>query len=159
VTVLPFLLWNPGAFLAGTAGFFYGSGVGAYPIRGLGLQGILLRLGAIGNRWDYFPSAQLQLPLFVILLVLALRDLRRRWSWTRFWAWLGGEAFIAFAFGRVLSPNYLDLVVTLLLLSLASALVGESPLEAVAGEVERSPGGGGEVAVAGGHDPGHLPAV
>jgi Glycosyltransferase family 87 len=159
VTVLPFLLWNPGAFLAGTAGFFYGSGVDAYPIRGLGLQGILLHLGVIGNRWDYFPSAQVQLPLLVILLVLALRDLRRRWSWTRFWAWLGGEAFIAFAFGRVLSPNYLDLVVTLLLLSLASALVGESPLEAVSGEVDRAPGGGGEVAVAGGHDPGHLPAV
>jgi Glycosyltransferase family 87 len=159
VTVLPFLLWNPGAFLAGTAGFFYGSGVDAYPIRGLGLQGILLRLGVIGNRWDYFPSAQVQLPLFVILLALALRDLRRRWSWTRFWGWLGGEAFIAFAFGRVLSPNYLDLVVTLLLLALASALVGENPLGAATREVDRSPGGGGEVAVPGGNDPGHLPAV
>jgi hypothetical protein len=159
LTVLPFLLWNPGAFLAGTAGFFYGSGVDAYPIRGLGLQGILLRLGVIGNRWDYFPSAQVQLPLLVILLVLALRDLRRRWSWTHFWAWLGGEAFIAFAFGRVLSPNYLDLVVTLLLLALASALVGEHPFDSVAGEVEGTPGGGGEIAVARGHDAGHLPAV
>lgn len=145
VTVLPFLLWNPAAFLAGTAGFFYGSGVDSYPIRGLGLQGILLRLGVIGNRWDYFPSAQVQAPLLLILLALALHDLRRRWSWTRFWAWLGGEAFIAFAFGRVLSPNYLDLVVTLFLLALASALVGEAPAEAVAGEVERPPGGRGEV--------------
>ncbi|HVD00696.1 MAG TPA: glycosyltransferase 87 family protein [Candidatus Dormibacteraeota bacterium] len=159
ITVLPFFLWNPAAFLAGTAGFFYGSGVDAYPIRGLGLQGILLQLGVIGNRWDYFPSAQVQAPLLVILLALALRDLRRRWSWTHFWVWLGGEALIAFAFGRVLSPNYLDLVVMLFLLALASALVGEAPIEAVGRAVDRPASRGGVVGVDAPHDPGHLPAV
>lgn len=159
VTVLPFFLWDPRAFLAGTAGFFYGSGVDAYPIRGLGLQGILLQLGVISNRWAAFPSAQIQLPLLAILLALAVRDLRRRWSWAAFWAWTGLEALIVFAFGRVLSPNYLDLVVTLFLLALASVLVGEAPADPVGGVVDRSPGGGREVVAAGGHDPGHLPAV
>ena len=72
VIVLPFLAWDPRAFLAGTAGFFYGSGVDSYPIRGIGLQGILLPAGVIGNRWDSFPSAQIQVPLLVIALVLAL---------------------------------------------------------------------------------------
>src|SRR5207248_2882241 len=100
--VLPFLAWDPTAFLAGTTGFFYGSGIESYPIRGIGLQGILLSAGVIGNRWDSFPSAQIQVPLLVIALALAVGDLRRSWSWTRFWAWLGLEALIVFAFGRVL---------------------------------------------------------
>jgi Glycosyltransferase family 87 len=159
VIVLPFLAWDPRAFLAGTAGFFYGSGVDSYPIRGIGLQGILLSLGVIGNRWDTFPSAQIQLPLLVIALALAVRDLRRSWSWARFWAWLGLEALIVFAFGRVLSPNYLDLVVTFFLLALASALVGEAPVGAVGRDVERTAGGGRPVGEVAEHDPGHLPAL
>ena len=159
VIVLPFLAWDARAFLAGTAGFFYGSGVDSYPIRGIGLQGILLSLGLIGNRWDTFPSAQIQLPLLVIALVLAVRDLRRSWSWARFWAWLGLEALIVFAFGRVLSPNYLDLVLTFFLLALASALVGEAPVGAVGRDIEGTTGGGRPVGEIAEHDPGHLPAL
>ena len=159
VVVLPFLLWNPAAFVAGTAGFFYGSGVDSYPIRGIGLQGLLLRAGVIGNRWAPFPSAQLQVPLLLVLLGAAAARARRRWSWIWFWLWLAGEGVVLFAFGRVLSPNYLDLVVTFLLLAAASALVGEGPAEAVGRVVERTDGDGREVAARGGHDPGHLPAV
>jgi len=159
VIVLPFLAWDPGAFLAGTTGFFYGSGVDSYPIRGLGLQGILLNAGVIGNRWDSFPTAQLQVPLLAIALVLAFRDLRRSWSWGRFWAWLGMEALVVFAFGRVLSPNYLDLVVTFFLLAVASALVGEAPVGAVEGDVEGAAGGRRPVGEVAEHDPGHLPAL
>lgn len=157
--VLPFLAWDPKAFLAGTTGFFYGSGVDSYPIRGLGLQGILLDLGVIGNRWDSFPSAQIQLPLLAIALVLAFRDLRRAWSWTRFWAWLGLESLIVFAFGRVLSPNYLDLVVTFFLLAFVSALVGEAPDEVVVGDINPSLGPRRPVEAVADDNPAHLPAV
>jgi hypothetical protein len=157
--VLPFLAWDLKAFLAGTAGFFYGSGVDSYPIRGLGLQGILLNLGVIGNRWDSFPSAEIQLPLLTIALVVAFRDLRRRWSWTHFWAWLGLEALIVFGFGRVLSPNYFDLVLTFFLLALASALVGEAPVETAVREVDPTLRTGGPVEVVADDDPAHLPAV
>ncbi len=157
--VLPFFAWDPKAFLAGTAGFFYGSGVDSYPIRGIGLQGILLGTGVIRNRWDSFPSAQIQVPLLVIALALAARDLGRTWSWARFWAWLGLEALIVFAFGRVLSPNYLDLVVIFFLLALASALVGEAPIGAVGGDVDGTAGGRRPVPEITEHDPGHLPAL
>ena len=159
IIVLPFLAWDPKAFLAGTAGFFYGSGVDSYPIRGLGLQGILLGAGVIGNRWDSFPSAQIQVPLLVVALAFAVRDLRRSWSWARFWAWLGLEALIVFAFGRVLSPNYLDLVVTFFLLALTSALVGEAPAGAVGRDIDGTAGGRRPVGEAAEHDPGHLPAL
>jgi Glycosyltransferase family 87 len=159
VIVLPFLAWDPKAFIGGTTGFFYGSGIDSYPIRGLGLQGILLSLGVIGNRWDSFPSAQIQLPLLVIALAFAVRDLRRSWSWARFWAWLGVETLIVFAFGRVLSPNYLDLVVTFFLLALASALVGEAPVGAVGRSKDRSPGDRRVVGAVVEHEPRDLPAV
>ncbi|HEY8813207.1 MAG TPA: glycosyltransferase 87 family protein [Candidatus Dormibacteraeota bacterium] len=159
VIVLPFLAWDPKAFLAGTTGYFYGSGVDSYPIRGIGLQGILLGLGMIRNRWDSFPSAQIQLPLILIALAFAARDLRRSWSWARFWAWLGLEAVIVFAFGRVLSPNYLDLVLIFFLLALASALVGEAPVGAVGGDVDRTARGRRPIVAAAEHDVGHLPAL
>jgi hypothetical protein len=159
VIVLPFLAWDPKAFIGGTTGFFYGSGIDSYPIRGFGLQGILLSLGVIGNRWDSFPSAQIQLPLLVIALAFAVRDLRRSWSWARFWAWLGVETLIVFAFGRVLSPNYLDLVVTFFLLALASALVGEAPVGAVGRSKDRSPGDSRVVGAVVEHEPRDLPAV
>jgi Glycosyltransferase family 87 len=159
VIVLPFLAWDLKAFLAGTTGFFYGSGVDSYPIRGIGLQGILLAIGVIHNRWDPFPSAQIQVPLLVIALGFAARDLRRSWSWARFWGWLGLEALIVFAFGRVLSPNYLDLVAIFFLLALASALVDEAPIGAVAGGVDGAAGGRRPVVEPTMHDPGHLPAL
>ena len=159
VIVLPFLVWDPAAFLAGTTGYFYGSGVDSYPIRGIGLQGILLGLGVIRNRWDSFPSAQIQLPLILIALAFAARDLRRSWSWARFWAWLGLEALIVFAFGRVLSPNYLDLVLIFFLLALSSALVSEVPVDAVGGDVDRTARGRRPIGAAAEHDAGHLPAL
>ena len=159
VIVVPFVAWDPGAFAAGTTGFFYGSGVDAYPIRGLGLQGILLRTGYIPNRWAWFPSAQLQVPLLAIALALAVRDLRRLWSWPRFWGWLGLETLVVFAFGRVLSPNYLDLVVAFFLLALASALVGEDPVDAVAGAIQGPASDRGVIEVGAVDDPGHLPPM
>jgi hypothetical protein len=160
VIVGPFLLWDPKAFVSGTAAFFYGSGVNSYPIRGIGLQGLLLRAGVIPNRWDAFPTAQIQIPLLAIVLVLAARDLRRGWRWPRFWSWLGVEGLTVFWFGRVLAPNYLDLCLAFFLIGLASALVGDAPAaDPVGREVDGAAGLGGPEVVLAEHDPGHLPAV
>jgi hypothetical protein len=159
IIVLPFVAWDPKAFLAGTAGFFYGSGVDHDPIRGLGLQGSLLRAGVVDNRWAPFPSAQIQVPLLVITLAFAVRDLYRRWSWVGFWAWLGLESLIVFIFGRVLAPNYIDLVLTFFLLAFASALVGDAPVGAVQRDVEGTAADGRPVGDAAEHDTGHLPAL
>ncbi len=159
IVVLPFLAWDPRAFLAGTAGFFYGSGVDSYPIRGIGLQGLLLRAGVIHNRWAPFPSALVQVPGMLAILALAGRQLWRRWSWTGFWAWTGGLAAAAFGLGRVLSPNYLDLVLILFALAFTSALVDRSPGDAVSREIDGPPGDRGEKGTFAHHDARHLPAT
>ncbi len=157
LVVLPFALWAPGAFARDVAGFFYGSGVDAYPIRGLGLPGILLGSGAILNRWTPYPiTSALQVGLSVLVILVAVRDLRRRWTWTRFWLWNAVLAGCVYFFGRVLAPNYLGLVVDFALLGLVSGLIGESPADAVAGGEDRPPGDGRVVGPAAVHDPGDL---
>ena len=155
--VLPFFLWNPAAFIGDVAGFFYSSGVSAYPIRGLGLPGILLHYGFIPNRWAPDQTATyIQVGLALLILVLAVRNLRRVWSWTRFWAWSALLTTCVFFFGRVLAPNYLDLMAAFALLGLASGLVGEAPVEAVVRGVDRAAGDGRVVGGVAAHDAGDL---
>jgi hypothetical protein len=141
--VLPFLLWDPRAFLTDTAAFFYGSGVDSYPIRGLGLPGLLVGAGVIPNRWaSYQATSLLQVFAAVLVLVAAVRDLRKNWAWPRFWAWNAVLAGVVFFFGRVLAPNYLDLIADFALLALASGLVGEAPVRSVVGDVDGAAGDG-----------------
>ena len=128
--VLPFLIWDARAFVASTAGFFYGSGVDAYPIRGLGLPGLLLNAGVIPNRWDPYPAGPIQAAAAAPLLLLAARDLTRRWSWSHCWAWSGALVLAVFLFGRVVAPNYLDLAFILFALALISRLQDVPPVEA-----------------------------
>ena len=142
--VLPFLAWNPGAFLADTAGFFYGSGVDNFPIRGVGLAGMLLAVGVIPNRWAAYPAVVIQLLVTAPVLWLAIRNLRRGrgtadW-WPRVWLWLGAVALAVFATGRVLAPNYLDLAVVLLTIAFALSIEDELPAPAaVARRIDAAP--------------------
>lgn len=120
--LLPFLLWNARALVSDLVGFFYGSGQDNYPIRGLGLAGLFLRTGAIANRWEAFPSALLQV-LVSLPLGLALGVwLGRSFTWPRFWVCSALLALSVFLLGRVLAPNYIDLVLILGWLGLASLI-------------------------------------
>ncbi|MGH7776052.1 MAG: glycosyltransferase 87 family protein, partial [Candidatus Dormibacterales bacterium] len=155
--VVPFLVWNPAAFLGDVAGFFFGSGSSSYPIRGLGLPGLLLRAGAVPDRWGSFPAGELQAALALAVLAGAVISLRR-WSWRRMWAWAAAEVLAVFLGGRVLAPNYLDLALVLACLAFASGLQDGLPVprhEAVDGAAGD---GGVEVPVRAGHgrdlDPG-----
>jgi len=137
---LPFLLWSPGAFLGDTAAYFYGSGLASFPIRGLGLPGLLLSLGVIPNRWAAYPAGVLQALLALPLLGLAMMRLHRRFSWPAFWGWLGLFSAAVFLLGRTLAPNYVTLVGLLLTLALASGLEDPVPGAAVAGRLDHPAG-------------------
>jgi len=58
--VLPFLLWNPQAFIQDTVFFVSGGGPQAYPINGFGLSTILLSAGVIHGSRDAFPFAPIE---------------------------------------------------------------------------------------------------
>jgi hypothetical protein len=83
--ILPFILWNPSAFLDDT--FFYMSGqtASSYPIRGVGVGSLLVAAGVISDSTAYFPFAPLQVASCLPLLIFLLRrqtsrnDLRQCW--------------------------------------------------------------------------------
>ncbi len=136
----PFLLWSPGALLADTASYFYGSGVDAFPIRGPGLPGLLVMAGLLPSRWAAFPAALVQLPVLAVVLAGGWVFLRRRFSWPRPWLWSAAVAAVLFFFGRTLAPNYLTLIALLVCLATASAVEDVDPAVAAVGRaVDRPP--------------------
>jgi glycosyl transferase family 87 len=65
--VLPFLLWDPHAFIQDTIVFVAGSGPQAYPINGFGLSAILLSAGVIHGSRDAFPFAPIEAAVGIAL--------------------------------------------------------------------------------------------
>lgn len=122
IVVTPFVVWNPNAFVADTASFFFSSGTDSDPIRGYGLTGILLNLGVIPTQWSRFPSGPVELAFLVPIGVLAVLDLNRSFTWSRFWLWGAAETMTIFFFGRLMAQNYFQLSVTLLALGMLARL-------------------------------------
>jgi hypothetical protein len=116
--LVPFVVWAPGAFIQDAAGFFFGSGTYSDPIRGYGLTGILYHLGVIPNQWSPFPSGVIELTFLLPITAAALLHLYRSFRWSAFWLWMAAEALAVFFFGRLMAPNYFQLVVTFISLGL-----------------------------------------
>src|SRR5438132_1697862 len=76
--LLPFVLWDAGAFVRGTVVFLIGSGTDAYPINGFGLSAMLLSAGVIHGPRDAFPFAFLELVAAGAVWAAAWIWLRRR---------------------------------------------------------------------------------
>lgn len=87
--VVPFLLWNPPAFLGDTIVFLTGSGTQAYPINGMGLSMILLNAGVIHGARDAFPFAVLEIGMAAAVWAGAWRWLRRRRQLADALTWCG----------------------------------------------------------------------
>jgi hypothetical protein len=117
VTILPWLLWNPPAFL-GDIMYLQSTPLGGgYPVSGFSAGVLLLAVGALRSPLDPFPYWLLQLvfslPLLFVLLrrVKAHRDLREM---------LIGYGLILFTLGffsQFFHDNHLGYVVTVLALA------------------------------------------
>jgi hypothetical protein len=84
VVVLPFLVWDPGAFYDDTVSY----GAGTYRIVGYGLSAILVRLGIVDDREGAYPFALLALLTWLPLTVWLLLAQRRAGE-----LWLGAVGF------------------------------------------------------------------
>jgi uncharacterized membrane protein len=114
VVILPWLLWNPAAFM-GDVTYFQSTPLGAgYPVSGFSAGVLLLAVGALRSPLDPFPywlpQLALGLPLLWILLrrVQAHRDLREM---------LIGYGLVLFTvafFSQFFHDNYLGYIVTVL---------------------------------------------
>ena len=76
VTVVPFIVWDAGAFWRDTAGWLLDNPPG-FPIYGFGLGELLLLTNVVGSRQAPFPFVVVQAVLVVPLCVLGLRQLWR----------------------------------------------------------------------------------
>ena len=112
LSIVPFLLWNPGAFWRDVVLFTNGGISDAYPMSGFGLSALLVALG-IFRPSDYFPFGVFQLAALAPLIWIALRALSIRPTLGRFIGFYT-SAFFAFAFlARFFAHNYVATLVAL----------------------------------------------
>jgi len=103
VVVLPFLLWDPGAFWRDTVKY----GAGTYRIVGYGLSGILVRLHILADREGSYPFALFAVLIWLPVTVWLLLAQRRAQE-----LWLGAAAFsisilVLMFIGRTFNNYYL----------------------------------------------------
>ena len=101
--ILPFFLWDPGAFWDDTIKF----GAGTYKIVGYGLSGILIRLHVLADREGSYPFALFALVLWLPLTVWLLLAQRRAQE-----LWVGAAGFaismlVLMFIGRTFNNYYL----------------------------------------------------
>jgi hypothetical protein len=101
--IVPFFLWDPGAFWDDTVKF----GAGTYKIVGYGLSGILIRLGILEDREGSYPFLLFAVVLWLPLTVWLLMAQRKASE-----IWVGAAAFsismLALMFiGRTFNNYYL----------------------------------------------------
>jgi hypothetical protein len=113
---LPFLLWNPQAFMDDVFRYPTGGAENPYPIRSIGFGRFALALGWIPNDTAMFPFERLQLLFGVPALLGLLWFLHNRISISRFWLCCGILTFVVSFFARVFNDNYLGYLLNLILL-------------------------------------------
>jgi hypothetical protein len=136
VTMVPFLLWHPGAMIQDVLLLHAGLAPPRYPIGGAGLPALLFEVDVVHDRWAAAPAWSTLLPT-VAALVGACAWVRRR---TRVADLLGAGAAASLAslyFSRAFTMTYWWLPVALLSLA---AVARPGPRRS-----EGSPGGDGPV--------------
>ncbi|MGB3904601.1 MAG: hypothetical protein WBB22_06720 [Anaerolineae bacterium] len=118
--ILPFLLWDAASFVDDTYLYLSGQAVSSYPIAGRGFGGLLLDLGLIRDKTDYFPFIFFQAAFCLPLLVFLLRTQLSANTVKR--CWLGyGLLLLTFAFFfRFFSDWYLGTIVNAIALGYLS---------------------------------------
>jgi len=120
LVIIPFLLWDAGAFIEDTYLYLSGQAASSFPIGGFGLGGLLLALGFIKDRTVYFPFIVFQAVFCLPLLLFLLK--RQLFDNTVKRCWLGyGLLFLSFSFfSRFINDSYLGIAVNALALGYLS---------------------------------------
>ena len=114
--VLPYLIWDAGALVDDVYRWASGRGEQAYQIWGWGASNLLLALGWVSSRFDYWPFWVAQIIVGGPLLVFLLW---RQWRDNRIAAACSGYALFLLVFfflSRFLNENYLGYILAFLAL-------------------------------------------
>jgi hypothetical protein len=105
--VLPFVLWNPAAFVEDIVFYPMGLTAHAYPIKSLGFGGLALAAGWIPNEYTVFPFGALQL-VFGLPTLAGLMYLQiRRNTLAQMWVAYAGLGLVVGFFAHVFNDNHL----------------------------------------------------
>ena len=113
LTIAPFLLANPRGFIDDTVLYTSGGIHDAFFITGYGFSAILLGLGLIRHRTDYFPFLPFQAAGALIALWIGARRFIQLPSLGR---WIAGYVLVLFTFlffSRFLNDSYLGVILAL----------------------------------------------
>ena len=135
ITMLPFFVQNPSAFLTDTVLYNTGTISGGYFISGFGFSGLLLALHLIKHRTDYFPFFVFQVSTLLPSLFLGARWFFRGRTLGRWMAAYAFALFVFIFFARFMNDSYIGL--TLALAASAAALNGHRIISATHAEPDR----------------------
>lgn len=85
--ILPFLAWNPGAFVDDTVRYVAGVIPFSYPLSGTTVMQLVRYFGWAPSPWTMFPSWPLQLAVIIPLLTVGIRQMRRQPTASLFLGW------------------------------------------------------------------------
>ena len=117
VLVLPFAVWDWGALVDDVWGWASGAAEIPYQIRGWGFANLILALGLVESKLDYFPF---WIPQLFICLPLLLFLLWKQIRTNTLGAMLYGYSalmFVFFYFSRFLNENYLGFILAFVALA------------------------------------------
>jgi hypothetical protein len=123
--VLPWLLWNPAAFVDDVVGYLAGSSASSYPISGAGFGAGLVSIGIIPSDTASFPFWLFQIGLGLPILVILVRRQWRRPNLPEVVAGSGLLLFILQYFSRLFNDNYLGVIIAIMAVA---ALMDENSL-------------------------------
>ncbi len=114
--VVPFLAWDPQAFIDGNFGYVAGSVAHSYPMQGYdgwGAASFILWGGVVPGPNSYFPFSYLQAAVALPLMVVLLRRIRRESSLAFVLAAYASVLFPVFYFSRFFHESYLAFEIAL----------------------------------------------
>lgn len=117
VVILPWILWNPLAFVGDILYFQSGPASSGYPISGFSVGVLLLAVGALRSPLQTFPYWLLQLAFGLPLLFIMLRRVKAHRDLSEMLIGYGLVLFTIAFFSQLFHDNYLGYIVTVLALA------------------------------------------
>ena len=120
VTSMPFLVADPGSYVNDLVGAPAGLGAHPFEIRGpggLGFANLVLALGLVKSKTDYFPFSIFQAAAYVPCLIYGFRSLKREPGNEGVFLWSAGALFAVLFFGRFIHDNYIGALLSIAVIS------------------------------------------
>ncbi len=127
--IVPFLLWNPAAFVNSVFLYPVGQSDHGYPISSVGFGGLALALGWIPSNTSPFPFEQLELALGLPTLGALVWLQSKHNTLSRMWLGCGLLTLVMGFFSHVFNDNHLGFALSLIALGLFSDAPALPPIE------------------------------